>query len=199
MLSPEKVATPATAAWVSVPASVPLLGFVPIATVMFPVNPVAVLPLPSWAVTSTAGVIAVPAVVVLGCRSEASRVGGDGGTLYAGRQVHPAAVARRGLPVSALSMLMAERLAPPLSAAWVSVPVSVPLLGLVPIATVMFPVNPVAVLPLPSWAVTSTAGVIAVPAVVVLGCALNTNCVAVPAVILNAVLVVLPAPVAVSV
>ena len=41
MLSPEKVATPLTAASVSVPVSAPLLGFVPIATVMFPVNPVA--------------------------------------------------------------------------------------------------------------------------------------------------------------
>src|SRR5947208_15859523 len=92
MLNPEKVATPATAAWVRVPASVPLLGFVPIATVMFPVNPLAVLPPASWAVTSTAGVIAVAAVVVLGCtentnwvavpaviRSEERRVGKEPG------------------------------------------------------------------------------------------------------------------------
>src|SRR5437773_12454913 len=83
-------------------------------------------------------------------------------------------------------MLSPEKVATPLTAAWVSVPVSVPVLGFVPIATVIFPVNPVAVLPLPSWAVTSTAGVIAVPAVVVLGCTLNTNCVAEPAVMLNA-------------
>src|SRR2546422_6982510 len=76
-------------------------------------------------------------------------------------------------------------------AAWVLVRDKVPALGFVPIATVMFPVNPVAVLPPASWAVTSTAGVIAVPAVVVLGCTENTSCVAVPAVILNAVLVVL--------
>src|SRR2546427_3909699 len=86
-------------------------------------------------------------------------------------------------------MLSPEKVATPFSAAWVSVPVSVPLLGFVPIATVMFPVNPVAVLPLASWAVTSTAGVIAAPAVVVLGRTENTNCVAVPAVILYAVLV----------
>src|SRR5205823_12239906 len=87
MLSSASVATPLAAAWVSVPASVPLLGFVLIATVMFPVNPVAVLPLPSWAVTSTAGVIAAPAVEVLGCtentscvavRSEERRVGQEG-------------------------------------------------------------------------------------------------------------------------
>src|SRR5437773_500714 len=96
-------------------------------------------------------------------------------------------------------MLSPEKVATPLTAAWVSVPVSAPLLGFVPIATVMFPVNPVAVLPLPSWAVTSTAGVIAVPAVVVLGCTLNTSCVAVPAVILNAALVAVPGPGAVAV
>src|SRR5439155_3039597 len=58
MLSPGNVATPATAATVLVPDKVPVLGLVPIATVMFPVNPLAVLPLASWAVTSTAGVIA---------------------------------------------------------------------------------------------------------------------------------------------
>src|SRR5213592_2307614 len=96
-------------------------------------------------------------------------------------------------------MLNPEKVATPATAAMVLVPDKVPLLGFVPIATVMFPVNPVAVFPLPSWAVTSTAGVIAVPAVVVLGCTLNTNCAAEPAVMLNAALVVLPAPVAVRV
>src|SRR5438034_10837295 len=88
-------------------------------------------------------------------------------------------------------MLSPEKVASPATAATVLVPDKVPVLGFVPIATVMFPVNPVAVLPFPSWAVTSTAGVIAAPAVVVVGCALNTNGVAVPAVMLNAVLVVL--------
>src|SRR5437764_392012 len=38
MLNPENVATPATAATTFVPARVPVLGFVPIATVTFPVN-----------------------------------------------------------------------------------------------------------------------------------------------------------------
>src|SRR2546422_7765054 len=66
MLSPEKLATPATAATVLVPDRVPVLGFVPIATVMFPVNPVAVLPFPSWAVIWTAGVIVAPATVFVG-------------------------------------------------------------------------------------------------------------------------------------
>src|SRR6266550_909457 len=152
MLSPEKVATPATAATVFVPDKVPVLGLVPIATVMFPVNPVAVLPLPSWAVTWTAGVIAAPATVFVGATLRTS-----------------------------------------------AVPDRVPLLRFVPFATVIFAVHPLAVLPLPSWAVIWTAGVISAPAAVVLGCTENTNCVAVPAVILNAVLVVLPAPVAVRV
>jgi len=75
----------------------------------------------------------------------------------------------------------------------------VPALGFVPIATVTFPVNPVAVLLLPSRAVTCTAGVIAAPAVVVLGGTENTSCVAVPAVMLNAVLVPVAGPVALAV
>src|SRR5437870_2472309 len=199
MPSPEKVATPATAAWVSVPASVPLLGFVPIATVMFPVNPVAVLPFPSWAVIWTAGVIAAPAAVVVGSTLKTSGAAVAGVMLNAALVVLPAPVAVRVYLVPTLSKLSPEKFAyPPLSAC-VSVPASVPLLGFVPIATVMFPVNPVAVLPPASWAVTSTAGVIAAPAVEVLGCTENTSCVAVPAVMLNAALVVLPAPVAVSV
>src|SRR5438046_6155873 len=86
-------------------------------------------------------------------------------------------------------MLNGENVAAPPLAATVVVPASVPLPGFVPIATVTFPVNPVAVLLLASSAVTCTAGVIAAPADVVLGCTENTSCVAVPAVILNAVLV----------
>src|SRR2546430_13868467 len=95
MLSPEKVATPLTAAWVSVPVSVPLLGFVLIATVMFPVNPVAVLPLPSWAVTSTAGVIAAPAVEVLGCTVNTSCVAVPAERKSAALGERPALGARR--------------------------------------------------------------------------------------------------------
>jgi hypothetical protein len=96
-------------------------------------------------------------------------------------------------------MLNPEKVATPATAATIFVPDKVPVLGLVPIATVMFPVKPVAVLLLASSAVTCTAGVIAAPAVVVLGCTENTSWVAVPAVMVNAVLVALPAPVAVSV
>src|SRR5439155_1668651 len=199
MLSPEKVAPPATAATVLVPERVPVLGFVPIATVMFPVNPVAVLPLPSWAVTWTAGVIAAPATVLVGSTLKTSAVAVPAVILNAALVVLPAPVAVRVWSDARLSVLRPGKGATPATAATVLVPDKVPMPGFVPIATVMFPVNPVAVLPLPSWAVTSTAGVIAVPAVVVLGCTLNTNCAAEPAVMLNAALVVLPAPVAVRV
>src|SRR2546426_157627 len=86
-------------------------------------------------------------------------------------------------------MLRPGKEATPATAATVLVPDRIPVLGLVPIATVTFPVNSVAVLLLASSAVTCAAGVIAPPAVVLLGCTENTSCVAVPAVMLNAVLV----------
>src|SRR5205809_1071886 len=91
-------------------------------------------------------------------------------------------------------MLNVENVATPPLAAMVVVPASVPLPGFVPITTVTFPVKPLAVLLLASSAVTCTAGVIAAPADVVLGCTVNTSVAAVPAVILNAVLVGRPAP-----
>src|SRR6266480_982742 len=116
MLSPEKVATPATAATVFVPDKVPVLGFLPIATVMFPVNPLAVLPLPSWAVTSTAGVIAVPAVVVLGCTLNTNCAAEPAVMLNAALVVLPAPVAVRVQPVPTLSMLSPEKLATPATA-----------------------------------------------------------------------------------
>src|SRR5256886_8088375 len=85
-------------------------------------------------------------------------------------------------PLFPYTTLFRSNVAPPPNAACVSVPPSVPALGFVPIATVMFPVNPVAVFPCASCAVTCTAGVIAAPAAVVLGCTENTTCVAVPGV-----------------
>src|SRR5437773_1877412 len=199
MLRPGNVATPATAATVLVPDKVPVLGLVPIATVTLPVNPVAVLPLASWAVTWTAGVIAAPATVFVGSTLKTRAEAAAGVMLNAALVVLPARSDERRVGDAGLSLRSPEKLATPATAATVLVPDKVPVLGLVPIAPVMFPVISLAVLPLASWAVTSTAGVIAAPAVVVLGCTLNTNCVAPPAVILNAALVVLPAPVAVRV
>src|SRR2546422_10628928 len=83
MLNPENVATPATAATVLVPDKVPVPGFVPIATVMFPVNPVAVLPFPSWAVIWTAGVIPAPATAFVGWTVKTSAVAAPGVMLNA--------------------------------------------------------------------------------------------------------------------
>ena len=66
------VATPATAAAVVVPESVAPLALAPSATVTLPLNPVAVFPCASRAVTRTAGVITAPAVVPVGCTVNSS-------------------------------------------------------------------------------------------------------------------------------
>src|SRR2546429_455917 len=198
MLSPENVATPATAATTFVPASVPVLGFVPIATVMFPVNPVAVLPLPSCAVTCTAGVIAAPAAVLLGSTQNTSSVAVPAVMLNAALVPLPAPVAGTEWPGPALSGAHPVNAATH-TAARASVQRRVPSSGSVPSAPVMSPVTPVAVFPCPPCAVPCPAGVIAAPATVVVGWTLNTSAVAVPAVMLNAVLVAVPAPVAVGV
>ena len=58
------VATPLTATTVSVPASVAPAVWAVSATVTLPLNPVANFPSVSRAITATAGVIGVPAIVV---------------------------------------------------------------------------------------------------------------------------------------
>ena len=52
---------------------------------------------------------------------------------------------------------------------------SVPLAGLVPIATVMLVVAVVTVLPCASWTATCTAGVFAAPATALLGCPMKAS------------------------
>src|SRR2546427_315005 len=71
--------------------------------------------------------------------------------------------------------------------------------GFAPIATVTVPRKPVAVFPSASCAVTCSAGVIAAPAVALLGCPLNTSCVATPGVTVNAALVAPVNPLALAV
>src|SRR5437773_1510684 len=119
MLSPEKLATPATAATVLVPDKVPVLGLVPIATVILPVNPVAVLPLASWAVTWTAGVIAAPATVFVGSTLKTRAEAAAGVMLNAALVVLPAPVALTAEPVPPLSMLCRVMLATNATAATV--------------------------------------------------------------------------------
>src|SRR5213593_3728223 len=75
MLNVENVATPFTAFTLVVPDSVPPLGFVPIATVITPVYPVAVFPDASRAVTRTTGIVC-PAWVDCGCVVKARFVAG---------------------------------------------------------------------------------------------------------------------------
>ena len=66
MLRSVNVATPAVAACVSVPESVPPPAFVPMATVTLPAKVVTVLSAASRPVTVTAGAIAAPAVALVG-------------------------------------------------------------------------------------------------------------------------------------
>ena len=67
-----KVATPETAFTVSVPPSVPELGFVPMAMLTEAVLPVITFPLESSTETVTAGLITLPATVFEGCTPKTS-------------------------------------------------------------------------------------------------------------------------------
>src|SRR6185369_9235720 len=74
----EKLATPFTADAVVVPDSVPPPGLVPTATVMLAVELVTVLPNASCTVTCTAGLMALPAVALVGCTVKASLLAAAG-------------------------------------------------------------------------------------------------------------------------
>src|SRR2546430_17236145 len=80
MVRPEKLATPATAACVGDPDSVPPPALLPMASVTFAANPVAVLPKLSRAVTCMAG-IAAPAGVFPGWPVKTSRFATAGGVV----------------------------------------------------------------------------------------------------------------------
>ena len=88
-----------------------------------------------------------------------------------------------------LSILRSLNVATPFTAATVRVPLSVPLLGFVPIAIVTESVDEVTVLPIASRTVTSTAELIELPAAVLLGSTLYASWEAAPAVMLNELLV----------
>src|SRR3954469_2187794 len=68
----ENAATPAVADTVVVPDSVPPPGLVPMATVTLAVELVAVLPNASCTVTCTVGLMALPAVALVGCTVKAT-------------------------------------------------------------------------------------------------------------------------------
>src|SRR6266576_2158591 len=143
MLRVENVATPLAAATVVVPARAPPPGFVPIAAVTLPLNPVAVLPCASWTVTCTAGVIVAPAVVLVGCTVNTSWLAGPG-VMVNGADVAPTRLALLAASVYPVPALSHDRLlnpATPPTAAMVVEPERAPPLRFVPSATVTFPVN----------------------------------------------------------
>src|SRR2546425_189721 len=184
---PVNVTTPPDAAWVAVPDKAPPDGLVPMTSVTLPVKPVAVFPFASRAVTSTAGVMLAPATAPVGCTVNTWVAALPAVTLNAVLVpvAGPVALAVRVYAVPTLSMLAAENVATPATAASGPPPDSVPPPALVPMASVTLPVNPVAVLPFASRAVTSTAGAMLAPATVLVGCTVNTSVPALPAVMLK--------------
>src|SRR5437879_1075176 len=186
MLSPENVATPLTALDDVVPDRIPPPGLVPMATVTLPPNAVAVFPSASCAVTCTAGVIAAPAMVVVGGTVNASCVAAPAVTLKAALVwVSPAAPAVKVYALPTLLMLNPGNAATPLTAATVVVPARVPPPGFEPIATVTFPEKAVTVFPCASSPVTCTAGAITAPAVASPGWTVKPSAIAGPGVMLN--------------
>src|SRR5438034_11587283 len=124
MLRVENVATPLAAATVVVPAKAPPPGFVPIAAVTLPLNPVAVFPCASWTVTCTAGVIVAPAVVLVGCTVNTSWLAGPG-VMVNGAEVAPVRLALLAVRSEARRVVSVDRLlnaATPPTAAIVVVP-----------------------------------------------------------------------------
>src|SRR5437868_3142679 len=94
MLRLANVATPLTAAAESVPVSVPVAGFAPIATVIVPVNPVTTPFAASSADTRTVGIV-VPACVLAGWveKVRGGTGGAEGLNAVLGAPVRPLAVA----------------------------------------------------------------------------------------------------------
>src|SRR5262245_54656860 len=172
MESVGNVATPFTADTVVVPDSVPPPGLVPMATVMLAVELVTVFPNVSWTATCTAGEMFTPAVALVGWTVKATFEAAAGLMLNAA-EVAPVSGAEAAVsvyPVPTLSMERLENVATPLTADTVVVPDSVPPPGLVPMATVTLAVELVTVLLKASCTVTCTAGLIATPAVALVGC-----------------------------
>src|SRR5207247_9617515 len=140
MLSPANVAAPLTAFSDVVPERVPPPGFVPMATVQLPPNAVAVFPWASCAVTCTAGVIAAPAMALLGGTVNASCVAAPGVTLKAALVwVSPAAPAIKVYALPTLLMLNPGNAATPLTAPTVAAAASVPPPGFEQFATATLP------------------------------------------------------------
>src|SRR5437773_1879115 len=185
------VTPPPDVATVQAPARALPPGLLPSATVTLPVNVGTRLPAGSSALSWTAGLIAPPATVLVGCWVNASRVAVPGvmsnGVLVTGAKP-PALAAKIGRAAGRERVWFPE-LATPLTAATVVVPLSVLPPGLLPSATVTRPVKLGTGFPAGSSAVTCTAGLIAAPATVFDGCTVKASWVAVPGMMSNGVLV----------
>src|SRR5581483_3371871 len=186
-----KVATPATAFTVFVPLRVPDAGLLPIATVIEAVLLVTRLPPASCTCTVTAGVIDEPDCVLLGCWAKASLVAAPAVMLNAElvAPVRPVLAAVRVYPLPALSIARSLNVAIPPAAATVLVPLRVPELGFVPIATVIDAVLLVTRLTFASCICRVTAGVMIWAAAVLVGCCAKASLFAAPGVMLKGLLV----------
>lgn len=191
MLKPEKVAIPLIADTVAVPERVPPPGLVPIANVIESLDPVTVLPWLSCTVTTTEGLMLAPAVVSVGCVVIANFVAEAGVMLklLLVSPLKPGLFTTSVYPDPDLSMLTPEKVATPLVAVMVVVPLRVPPPAFVPIANVIEAVELVTVLPKLSFTMTEMSGEIVVPATVLEGCTEKANVVADAGEILNDVLV----------
>src|SRR6266849_6984068 len=133
------VATPLTALTVVLPLSVPLLGLVPVAIVIEAVLPVTTLPPASCTCMVTAGVIEETAVAFDGCVPNTSFVAVPTVILNAllVTPVRPLPLAAKVYPLPGLSIERLLKVATPLTAVCVVVPLNVPPPGLLPMATVI--------------------------------------------------------------
>jgi hypothetical protein len=192
--NPLNVATPFTVLTVAIPLNVPLPGFVPIATVTEAAPLVTVFPPASCTVTTGCGLnsalTTTPTGFVVNASFEAAPTEMLKVLLVA--SVKPLLDAVSVYPVPLLSIDSPLNVATPLTALAVAVPLNVPLLGFVPIATVIEAVLLVTVLPPASCTVTTGCVPKSVPPVVSLGLVVNASFVAAPTVMLN---VALDAPV----
>src|SRR2546425_969635 len=150
---------------------------------MAPVKLVTVFPDASRAATVTAGVIATPTCVVLGCTPNPRCVAGGGGAavMLNGLLVAWVNVAGAALcmpPAPAFSILTFANIDNPFTAFPGALPVSVPPAGLLSIFFLMIRRPPRSALFPSTTLFRSTAGVIATPTCVVLGCTPNARCVA---------------------
>ena len=202
MLSVLNVARPLIAARLVDPERVPPPGLFCSASAIVWLAVVTRLPPASRTSTWTGGLMVAPLAAPDGCTRKPSCAAGPTVTLKAA-DVAPVSVVAAAVsvyPAPALSIASVPKLATPATAATLFVPPSVPAFGLVPIASVTVFVAAVTRLPPASRTSTWTAGAMATPPVVLVGCTRKASFAAGPTETLNAVEVApVATPVAVAV